>query len=55
MAGLTGNPMFIFSCNVDMQLVTVLVVLGGFRLPMQTEGAMKEAQNWVKMPKAPHS
>ena len=51
--GLTGNYLFIFSCHVDIQQVTVLVVLGGFRLLMQTEGATKEARNWVDMPMAP--
>ena len=49
MAGLTGNYLFIFSCYADIQEVTVLVVLGGFRLPTQTEGGVGGARNWVKL------
>ena len=49
MAGLTGKYLFIFSYYADIQEVTVLAVLGGFKLPTQTEGRMREARNWVKI------
>src|SRR6266567_6942864 len=46
MVGSNGKYLLIFSCHVDLQQVTVFVVLRGFRSAMPTEGATKAARNF---------
>lgn len=52
MVGSIGKYLFIFPCHVDMQQVTVLAVLGGFRLRTSRQEATTEARDLMRKLKA---